>query len=395
MTISRLVACFDGTWNTPEDNTNVLRLYQAVADRSQNVSNQVKFYDPGVGTQIGSRFGGGMFGNGLEDNVLQGYVWLCKNYASTGQDGEYSVGPDIFLFGFSRGAFTARSLGGMVNRCGLVKLENFSKDELRSEAAMRNNEYVKKAWMLYRRTDINEGRDHKDCREFRARYSHTTRIKFIGVWDTVGALGIPNFSNAALPVYQKRFEFHDLKLGAVIQNAYHAVAIDENRESFNVALWDKISHSKQVIEQRWFPGAHANVGGGYEDDRLPDLSLNWMAQKATACGLELLMKQWGDVRVQPEAKSVVPPYLELDGDEYEDRVRDSYAEFMGGAYKVGKWAIGRGRYYRAMIARGINESIDQSAHMKWAADPSYRPRNLSVSGRYLEATDLMAMGADA
>lgn len=380
MGIERLVVCFDGTWNTPEDNTNVLRLYQAVADQSCGLAEQLKFYDPGVGTDFGKKVSGGAFGLGMDQNILQGYVWLCRNFAAGAVNGQgFASGPDIFVFGFSRGAFTARSLVGLVNRCGLIHLDKFSDKELKDEAMMRDSAVVKDAWKLYR-AKLDLGRNDPEAVAFRKQNSHEVRVKFVGVWDTVGALGIPTLRTAALPVRSSIYEFHDLTLSPIVDNAFHAVAIDEHREDFNVALWTECK-PEQTVEQRWFPGAHSNVGGGYEDDRLADLSLAWICEKAAGCGLRFLQAPWVNVKAKVEAKATLPPYLQLEGDEYEDTVRDSYADFMGGIYKIGRGVILKGRFYRPMAARGINEAIDRSAFAKWAADPDYRPRNLALSGR--------------
>src|SRR5215468_7312180 len=132
--IKRLVLCFDGTWNTPEDQTNVSRLYAAIADVYGGCQGQLKFYDTGVGTITGSRLTGGALGWGLDENILQGYCWLINEFlpfagvprAEPEADGEvFDVGPDILIIGFSRGAYTARSLAGLINRCGLPRKELF------------------------------------------------------------------------------------------------------------------------------------------------------------------------------------------------------------------------------------------------------------------------------
>ena len=154
----RLVVCFDGTWNTAEDQTNVSRLFAAIADRDAGCRGQLKFYDEGVGTVVGERVRGGTLGRGLDRNILEGYCWLVNNYHPKGdawkeesRHGEDPVeGPDeLFLFGFSRGAFTARSLGGMINRCGVLRKDLF-RERGRRRLITPDDPLVQEAWTLYR-----------------------------------------------------------------------------------------------------------------------------------------------------------------------------------------------------------------------------------------------------
>ena len=394
MDVKRLIVCFDGTWNTPEDNTNVLRIFQAIADQQSGALDQLKFYDPGVGTDRRSMLSGGLFGLGLDANILQGYVWLCRNFAPPASGAGAVAGPEIYIFGFSRGAFTARSLAGLIGRCGLVKRDQFARDELASEAAMQASAPVQEAWRLYRKS-TDAGRNDSEIASFRQKSSHDVRVRFIAVWDTVGALGIPTLRTAALPVRSATYAFHDLNLSPIVDAAYHAVAIDEQREDFNVALWKECApEQRDKVEQRWFPGAHSNIGGGYQDDRLADISLAWIANKAAENGLRFMMRPWTDISKSvaaapaDDAEARLPPYLQVEGDEYEDVVRDSYGEFVYGFYNLGRRALLRGRYFRPMLARGVNETIDPSARAKWAADPDYRPRNLAVAGRTLAPSEI-------
>jgi len=386
----RLVACFDGTWNTAEDQTNVSRLYAAIADRDAGCRGQLKFYDQGVGTSVGERLRGGAFGRGLSRNVLEGYCWLVNNYHFRGEQwkeesryGEEPVeGPDeIFLFGFSRGAFTARSLGGLINRCGLLRKDLFREGD-RRRLVTPDTPLVREAWELYReRIEAPPGgstRDAPKCVEFRRRYAYpdddALLVRFLGVWDTVGALGIPS-SIDPLGIDRARYAFHDTSLGYVVENAFHAIAIDENRVEYDVTLWTS-KRDYQTVEQRWFPGAHANVGGGYEDDTLPDRPLAWIAEEAVKRGL--LFTQAGEPADvdRPRCRAALPEEFRLRGDEHLSPVRDSYADFGLGVYK----AVRR-RHFRPIQTRGVNETIDESARQKWASDARYRPYNLAHAGR--------------
>lgn len=393
--IRRLVLCFDGTWNTPEDQTNVSRIYAAIADVHAGCKDQLKFYDTGVGTNSGSRVTGAAFGWGLDENILQGYCWLINEYQplrgvpprAPEADGEvFETGPDIFIFGFSRGAYTARSLAGLINRCGLPRRELFAGEVDPATGRVEGRAHtkstiVRRAWELYREKFAAgiEGRRQPPLVAFRRDHSRNVKVRFLGVWDTVGALGVPMFSNNALA--RLRYGFHDTGLGRVVECAYHAVAIDEQREDYEVTLWDRKHEYTRDVEQRWFPGAHTNVGGGYQDDLLPDPPLKWIAEKAIAEGLEFtdeVRMRVGELR----CKRALPEDFKLRGNEYLSPVRDSYAEFLLGIYRIGRaLRPNGGRYYRPMLVRGVGETIDESAHMKWSADHAYRPPNFAYAGR--------------
>lgn len=384
-TVQRLVLCFDGTWNTPEDETNVSRIYAAIADAHGGCADQLKFYDAGVGTTVGSKVAGGLFGQGLDRNILEGYAWLINQFVPAGgpivetADGQaFDGGPRIFLFGFSRGAFTARSLAGLLNRCGLPRTEHFG-----TLPATPDHPLVREAWELYRRAPEpgRETRLSEPWAPFRATHCWTVKVAFLGVWDTVGALGIPMLRTAALPVLRGRYEFHDVRLGRIVERAFQAVAIDEQREDFEVSLWDgRHAAAGTVVEQRWFPGAHSNVGGGYEDDTLPDAPLHWIAERALDAGLEF-NDDFMATRPGGGCQARLPVSFELRGDEHLAPIRDSYAEFAFGLYRPARIVKGRGRYERPMLVTGLHETVDVTAHKRWAADASYRPRNFAEAGR--------------
>ena len=333
----RLVLCLDGTWNTYKDQTNVSRLHAIIPnipDDSSADQIQIKYYDEGVGTGQNDRIRGGAFGGGLAENIRQAYAWLSENYKK---------GSDVFIFGFSRGAYTARSLAGLISKCGIPNNEN------RRDRA----DQVKLAYKVYRDKSI---KNKDDAAKALGSEFVSINIKFLGVWDTVGSLGVPTFNIAE--------KFHDTDLCENVENAYHAIAIDEHRKAYDVVLWTR-KHAHTNMEQRWFPGAHANVGGGYDEDLLPDLSLRWMIDKAHACGIHLGIRN---------GIPLTPDYvLPLDGSEFRSAVRDSFREFAFGIYSLIR--IGQ-RHYRS-IGNTINESIDESAFIKWRNDSSYRPANLA------------------
>ena len=277
----RLVVCCDGTWKAAESSTitNVTYMARAVAPISGlDGATQVVFYDPGVGTgNFVDRFSGGAFGDGLDDNIVDAYRFLVYNY---------SPGDEVFFFGFSRGAYTARSAVGMLRKCGLLKKVHAGR--------------VGAAYELYRKR--NDAPDGPRATKFRDDFSWPTfAVEFLGVWDTVGALGIP--LNGFRWFTRRDDQFHDTTLSRIVRRAYHAVAIDERRGAFKPTLWQRQPDSNQKVEQAWFTGVHSDVGGGYEDRGLANITFQWMAKRAYDAGLEFdhqyLESELGINLVQP------------------------------------------------------------------------------------------------
>jgi len=267
VSVKRIIICADGTWNVPDQRdqgrpcpTNVLKIARAILPVSPDGIQQVVYYHPGVGTNWGlDRWFGGAFGLGLSRNIKDCYRFLADNYAE---------GDEIFFFGFSRGAFTVRSTVGLIRKCGLMRKVHMDR--------------FPEAFDLYRRR--LGGPDLPEAVSFRNSFSGIVKIKFIGVWDTVGALGIPG--NARFFLSRRRFRFHDVKLSSYVQNAYHALAIDEKRKPFKPTLWEQQTHSVgQIMEQIWFAGVHSGVGGGYADSGLSDIAFTWMKEKAASQGI--------------------------------------------------------------------------------------------------------------
>ena len=324
----KLAVLFDGTWNRTNDRTNVIKLSELIAATGSDGGDQLPpFYDKGVGTHALDRLSGGMFGFGLSENIRDGYRWLAANFRP---------GDELFLFGFSRGAYTARSLAGLIRKCGILRS---------TEKGL-----IHQAYELYRDKDIHP--DNPEAIAFRASFALETRIRFIGVWDTVGSLGIPA---TGVPFGRDFYQWHDTELSKIVDYAYHALAIDEHRKDFAPAVWTVRKPQNIDVEQRWFIGAHSNVGGGYPGDPLPNLALAWLQQKAEAAGLGFK----ADVVVDDQAALA--------------NINDSYSEFMSGLYKRFK---GDKRHYRA-FGRDVNETVDDSVWKRWGARPDYRPPTLS------------------
>jgi len=269
--MKRIVICADGTWNEPERKdketgrpqpTNVLKVARAVLPRSSIGVEQVVYYHEGVGTDGGlDKISGGAFGSGMARNVRALYRFLVFNY---------EPGDELYFFGFSRGAFTVRTLAGFMNRVGLLEKD----DEF----------YTPEMYGLYESSVPADS--HKWQRAFRNIKDPRPcpPILFIGVWDTVGALGAPGAIGQLLN--RNKYKYHDIGLNQNIQHAFHALAIDERRKPFAPSMWTKPTGWSGTLEQVWFAGVHSNVGGSYSPDGLANEALHWMVEKAEDRGLE-------------------------------------------------------------------------------------------------------------
>ena len=352
-TVKRFALFLDGTWNNINDSTNVWRLKSLC----KNTAEQKVYYSAGVGTQKGEKLLGGMFGMGINEEVISAYEWLVENY---------EIGGHIYIFGFSRGAFTARSLAGFISKCGLLKLGSpLSLNQLYKRYRRGTSASIRS--LLNTETTPTLSPEDKWLKK----YSQPIPIYFQGVWDTVGSLGVPF---PFIPhVNSHDFAFLETDLHIDCSHAYHALAIDEHRKAFKPTLWVKNTPSAgdsypprniYNVEQRWFVGAHANVGGGYENDSLAQIPAKWLMDKSIEHELEF------------------NNLIELDGDEEECPIHDSLAEMALGIYK----AIPGTKYYRPIgqkpqktpssTLNNINETIDKSVFFRWNTNKNYRPKNL-------------------
>jgi uncharacterized protein (DUF2235 family) len=382
--MKRIALFLDGTWNRPDDNTNVWRSKLLLSERDAIGNEQRAYYGVGVGTKRFERVRGGAFGEGLDANIRSAYQWLMS---------VYEEGDKIYLFGFSRGAYTARSLAGLINKCGLLLpgasfsvpqlFERYKQgDDAKPLYKLRPDWIPRNEWTAEDVLLVDESR--------------RVEIEFIGVWDTVGALGIPagklakfvdnklaDRRDGKVATVAKWFGlpsayyFHSTTPSGLYNQMYQALAIDEQRPQFQPTLWTKFQPANkpdpptlgadQKLEQRWFVGAHCNVGGGYRSDPLAQIPLAWLQEKATCAGLQFKRK------------------ITLKGDEQLTPPVDSYAEFLhGGEYVV---TLGH-RYYRPIagdpvptksqpgLSHSLNEHIDATVFERWRQIPSYRPKNL-------------------
>ncbi|KJH70274.1 DUF2235 domain-containing protein [Aliterella atlantica] len=267
--MKRLVVCCDGTWQKLSSSypTNVVKIAQAVKPVCNDGTPQIAFYDEGLGAGDElDKLVGGAFGWGIDQNIQDAYRFLCLNY---------NEGDEIYLFGFSRGAYTVRSLAGMIYCSGLL-----SRPNIRS---------APEAYRIYRDRDIKPS--HPEAQGFRAACGERVPITLLGCWDTVGSLGVPD-QIPLLPVddwFNAKYKFHDTTLSSIVQKALHAVAIDELRKVFDVTPMQKSpKFDAQVVRQVWFPGEHGCVGGGTKEQRgLSDAALQWMMNEIGNLGLGL------------------------------------------------------------------------------------------------------------
>lgn len=276
----RLIVCADGTWNSADSAradgkglTNVGRLRDVIAPVGLDGKQQLVRYHDGVGAKGSwfSRLVSGAVGLGLSRNVRALYRWIVA---------EYLPGDELYFFGFSRGAYTVRSLAGLIRNCGILRPEHASR--------------VKEAYTMYRDRSEPKSPNGRDAVVFRQSYSHSleTPIRCIGVWDTVGSLGVPTRGPLGA-LTRRRYGFHDVRLSRYVEHAFHALAIDERRKPFEPAIWGvrdsdvRNPARTQVVEQVWFPGVHSNIGGGYADTALSNLAFVWLLTRAASCGLTL------------------------------------------------------------------------------------------------------------
>jgi Uncharacterized alpha/beta hydrolase domain (DUF2235) len=334
-------------------NTNVWRMQALCAPKGADGKSQLIYYEIGV-----NGFLGGVFGQGLDENVRLAYEWLVENY---------NGGDEIFIFGFSRGAFTARALAGLVAIQGVLKAGSpIGVTELFGRYKKGNEESI---WKLKEMEAARESGKLTEQERWLLKYSQPADVKVVGVWDTVGSVGVAagNISG----ISRSEFDYLQTGLRIHILNGYHALAVDEtaSRPPFGTLIIPRIRtriarpRPLSSVEQRWFAGAHANVGGGYETDLLAQAPLRWMMKKAESRGFAFRSE------------------IDLDGNAVTAPITDSYKSFGSGVYA---WfssplyrIIGQEPDIREHGSHtNINETIDASVFKRWRADPTYRPANL-------------------
>ncbi|MEA1989278.1 MAG: DUF2235 domain-containing protein [Pseudomonadota bacterium] len=329
--MANIVICADGTWNRPEKDiekdfpTNVLKLARAINPSTSGVDQHV-FYDWGLGSYH-NNLSAGATGRGIHKNILDGYRYIVQNY---------NPGDKIFLFGFSRGAYTVRALCGLINNCGILK---------RPDAKL-----ISEAWKIYKSPLSKNHPNGEASITFRNSHCHSSKkVHFVGVWDTVGALGIP-FSLMGL--FDKNDEFYDTKMGSNLSFARHALAIDEQREDFEPTVWNP--NTGVDLKQVWFAGVHSDIGGSYPPDkktgiRTSDITLAWMLDEAINAGLQ----------IEPHIKESLT-----------DGTKGKLHKSRNHVYRF------KSPLHRPLVIKNKPTKIHPSVKSRYLADSKYRPPQL-------------------
>jgi hypothetical protein len=369
--VRRLVLCLDGTWNTDDGQhvTNIVEIRDRILPEDTNGIPQRIYYDWGVGTGLGlDELIGGAFGAGMGAKIRSAYRFMSANFL---QDDEGAT--EIYIFGFSRGAYTARAVSGFLGAAGLLRPEHC------------NAENEEQVWKYYRTSP--KDRLPADRLVYQEKLFPHVRVRCLGIFDTVGARGIPVHWFSKLN--RVKYEFHDTELGSNVDVALHALAIDEKRSAFQPSVWAKPPHAaNERVEQVWFSGVHSNVGGGYEDSRLSQIALEWMMSRVRASKLGLAFDY-------PHLKTSPEKYAE--GKIYEsrslpvfwtDRLKPAFRKLANIKPKSGRFRpVG-------LLPRGIvlNEYVHWTCLYRWrrfhdgAQGEHYAPPNLEVAIERVQRT---------
>lgn len=252
------------------------RISRAIKAESSDNIQQIVFYHYGIGSQGGivDRVYGGATGAGLSEAVREAYSFIALNWETD---------DEIFLFGFSRGAFTARAVAGLISEIGVLTKDGLPYlAEVFEDVQHRRDPHYRPKHPNIPFRDKPSASSPQYKQELRRRGLTTlgVTIKAIGVWDTVGSLGTPRVSWLEKVGIQssasKRMGFYDTRLSNCIENAFQALALDERRASFQPAVWEKPPGNTTTLRQVWFPGVHSNIGGGYNDMQLANITFAWM-----------------------------------------------------------------------------------------------------------------------
>lgn len=370
----RIAVCMDGTWQRLRTRhpTNIAKIARAVDHEDGAGCKQIVIYARGVGaasdlqTSPDGALAGGLFGAGLENDILDTYLRLCLNY---------QWGDAIYLFGYSRGAFSARSLAGLIRRCGIVR--------------RRFVDRATEAFDLYRKKRREPS--HPDFLAFRAATNKRPQgcapgeapppipISYIGIFDTVGQRGLPSGLGPLTDLCNRRFEFHSTELGDNIAAARHAVAIDERRFAFPPTLWTNLEalnrpfvelgvpQEQLPYQQRWFPGGHGDVGGGAPNARLADIPLAWIADGAMQAGLNIDVSEGTPLGPAARAELLDPtaPFAQKKGWGLRTRKlpvarRSAPEEAVALLHQAAaERAIRLGKQYRPPTLRGLRRPLSQ------------------------------------
>ena len=344
--MKRLVICCDGTWQKVENPcpSNVVKITQVIKSITTDQISQIVFYNEGVGTEeyLIDKLGGGAFGWGIDHAIQNAYRFLCLNH---------EPGDEVYLFGFSRGAYTVRCLAGLIYNAGLLKRQHLR--------------HISEAYELYRNHDAEASPLSEQAIQFKQQYGEPIKITLLACWDTVGSLGIPDvipWLGMNLNLNQK-YQFLDATLNPIVLHARHAMAVDEIRKVFNICRMEDPNGTIDVKE-RWFPGEHGCVGGGTESTKgLSNATLQWIMAEAAALGLEF------------------DPEIQMDTG-WNGTLIDHTTPFNNdpGVYKkLGTINRGLESKQKVNIQCSIEfDDLDDSVKKRWRDLGDYRPENLQI-----------------
>ncbi len=391
-----IIYCADGTWNEPEEEENGViapsNVYKLFLLLERN-STQLVDYEKGVGTASSffDLITGGIFGKGIFNKIQDGYEFLAKNY---------EAGDKIYLFGFSRGAYTVRALAKIIEMVGLTKMEKCTLEPFTNCLKLQANNYcencsrnrniltdlkytfspdVKLASQLSKIKEKNENRDGIKLKfvptnfENRLKEFQNNRkprpnisIEFIGVWDTVERLRVNIMTILKLWYYKLNKKEIDINSHGNVKNFYHALAIDENRLPFLPTLANESkAEAFENIKQVWFTGAHSNVGGGYKQTSLSNNTLRWMVQQAQNHGVTFNGQLLQLFSKKPTAKKTIRD--ELDG--VASKIIYSKSIFTN-------WFRPIRNIQKLTLKNSSKIRVASSVYERLIDDPSYRPKEL-------------------
>lgn len=358
-----LVVLCDGTWNELTDVnrpvTNVVKLAEILNAKRTDGAEQVVYYDDGVGVgsdAVASNIEsvvGGAFGAGLLRNIEEAYRFIIFNY---------SPGDDIYIFGFSRGAFTARSLAGMLNKIGIIRhtqahriydaFQHYKSKRRKSDSVIRRF-----------RQDLGYGEVYVDADDYPDTHiqMQALSIRYMGIWDTVGSMGLPKFGRVDPDTLPAKYRFHDLSLSPFVKSARHAIGLNEDRKAFLATRWDnlKLLGSSEAYQQLWFPGDHGSIGGGGDITGLSDEALDWVAAGAEGAGLSINRAEWA---LEPDFMAPLGNYSE----KLRKTLRNGFASRL-----VGLFMDNLPKQKRTISDLGA-EDLSTSALQRWLADEPFR-----------------------
>ncbi|MBK8781337.1 MAG: DUF2235 domain-containing protein [Anaerolineales bacterium] len=391
--------------------SNVYKLYRMLVDRTED---QIVYYEQGVGTDQ-RKVSGNAFGVGFTENIIQCYRFIFENY---------NAGDKIFLLGFSRGAATVRSLSSFIHYFGVLPKsrstlirdafelyengfqpitqdkETFLEEDTRKfieKLTDRGNQIINDtSYQIYKalRKDLTD----KSNQFTTAHPTMWVEVEFLGVWDTVPALGVVPLAGLSLAVDRLpwwRFSFHDFALHRSVKNAYQALSIDDDREWFWPTIWNRYGdESKQKITQVWFSGSHTDVGGGFAEAGLSDITLIWMVEKALAHGLKLYLgsRKYWNFCIAPDATDKLHPPREGVGKVYKmglrDKVWDEKAVETFGPPVIHESVLERARHdpaYRPWILKNYGNYPDPETWLQENLEKYLRSKfDAEVNDRYEE-----------